>query len=423
MTIPPGRFSLLALVVTIMFQYSSAAAQLVVGNPLALVSALAESRSGDRILVLAGTYDLDEPLHVPDGVTLAGEGIMEFDDSGLPTGIVVVNRTTLRSTATLSGDVVTLGNGAGLFGLVVEDAAGRAGNVVVVSSRRSNDSVAAWMSQCEIINPNPALGSPRVPIGRGVILVTQNLNLAADPPPHEGSEIWLSMHDSVVRAPGGGGSVMALNFASRSRITALLSGNVLGGVLDSAAAASKPDEVSDSSVTIVSARNLYRSDSAVPTTWGWLLAGGTDAPMPGLAAEATRANQLRMWSLEDRIEGFSIGIYARAGRRNSPIAGAIAGNEITINATHLKLATTTSDLLLYGDFSFVNGMPAGDDNVLHLVLRGATGSGARSNQYVHSSTQLGSGNRLVLSGNSIAFQRTNSNISPPPPAQFFTSGR
>jgi hypothetical protein len=136
-----------------------------------------------------------------------------------------------------------------------------------------------------------------------------------------------------------------------------------------------------------------------------------------------RANDLRVWSLQDRIEGFSVGIYARAGRRNSPFSGAISGNDLTIDAVQLDLATTTSDLLLYGDFSSVNGMPAGDDNVLHLALVRATGSGTRNNQYAHSSTQLGTGNRLELPGNSVAFQRVNSNIRPAPPAQFFTSSR
>jgi hypothetical protein len=97
---------------------------------------------------------------------------MEFDGFGLPTGIGQAGRTVLKSAAGLTGDVVTLGNGAGLQGLVLEDVAGRLGNVVTVASRRSSDSVAVWINRCEIINPNLASGSGRGPIGRGVFLVT-----------------------------------------------------------------------------------------------------------------------------------------------------------------------------------------------------------------------------------------------------------
>jgi hypothetical protein len=189
------------------------------------------------------------------------------------------------------------------------------------------------------------------------------------------------MQASVVRAPNRGASIMALNFASRGRITALLTGNVLGGVMDLAAGVSIPDAVSNSSITIESSNNLYRSDSQLPTTWGWLLNAGTDAPAPlQVPAGATRANQLNIGSSHDRIEGYSIGISARAGRRNSPVAGTISDNILVINATDLKLASTTSDLVLYGDFSFVAGMPAGNDNELQIFLQGAKGSGVRENQ-------------------------------------------
>ncbi len=215
---------------------------------------------------------------------------------------------------------------------------------------------------------------------------------------------------------------MAINFASRSRITALLNGNLLVGTLDAAAGASRPDEVSGSSVTIESSKNLYRSDSELPTV-GWFLFAGTDAPVPGLVPGATRANQLRVGSTHDRVEGFEFGIFARAGNRNNPLSGTASGNYLDISATNLKLETTDSDFLLYGEFSNVSGMPAGDGNTLQIVLRGATGSGARENQYAHRSTQLGTGNKLVLPGSSNAFLRTNRDINSAPPAQFFTSGR
>jgi len=404
----------------------AARTDVVVSDTVALEDALAQSHAGERIIVLAATYELSAGLYVPDGVTLVGEGLMEFDPSGLPTGIAPAGRTVLKSTAGLTGDVITLGNGAGLQGLVIEDFEGRRGNVVTISSRASGDSVAAWIFQCELITRSPIFGSPggTGPIGRGVLLVTRNPNLDANPPPHDGSELALRMSESVVRSPVGGSAVLALNFASHCRITVHLRCNVLGGGLDSAAGVSWPDPVSNSSIEIKSFNNLFRSDSPQPTLGGWLLAGGTDAPVPSLVpAGATRGNQLELVSIHDRIEGFGIGVYARAGRRNSPLAGVISENLISLNVTGLKLATVTSDLSLYGDFSFVAGMSAGDGNVVHAVLHDVTGSGARGNRYEDSSTSLGSDNMLVIRGSSTAFGKTNRNIVPAPPAQFFTSGR
>jgi hypothetical protein len=69
---------------------------------------------------------------------------------------------------------------------------------------------------------------------------------------------------------------------------------------------------------------------------------------------------------------------------------------------------------------------SGDDNTAHVLLVQATGSGARANRYAHSSIPLtgspGIGNRLEIVGNANAFDRTNQNIVPPPPAEFFTGG-
>ncbi len=172
----------LVLATTNLFYHSTALADVVVGDSSSLVSALAQSQAGDRIVLLAGTYDLDEGLYIRDGVTIAGEGVMQFDESGLPSGIADSGRTVLRSTPSLTGDLVTLGNGTELQGLVLDDIVGRAGNVVAVSSRRSTDFVDARISRCEINNPNPARASRSGPIGRGVLLVTRNPNLDSAPP-------------------------------------------------------------------------------------------------------------------------------------------------------------------------------------------------------------------------------------------------
>src|SRR3954447_15367549 len=52
-----------------------------------LVAALVPENAGRRILLHAGSYDIDQTLVVPDGATLEGEGVMQLDDERLPTGL------------------------------------------------------------------------------------------------------------------------------------------------------------------------------------------------------------------------------------------------------------------------------------------------------------------------------------------------
>src|SRR5262252_444540 len=109
---------------------------IVVTTAAELQSALSPANAGARILVRAGVYDVSQALTVPDRAALIGEGVMTFDESGLPTGFEPSGRTLLRATAALAGDVLTLGDGATAKGLAVEDVPGRpvAGSAVAVSS-------------------------------------------------------------------------------------------------------------------------------------------------------------------------------------------------------------------------------------------------------------------------------------------------
>jgi hypothetical protein len=346
---------------------------------------------------------------------------MQFDSSGLPTGTALAGETRLRSTVSLFGDVVTLGDGARLANLVIEDIADRAGNVVAISTRYVGDVVFASIAQCELINPNAAGIQPPGPTGHGVLLISRNLGFNFDPPPHDDSAISLNMAGSIVRSPGGGSGVMAINFASRSRIAVELRGNVIGGGVVAAGGVSRPDDTYDSSVRIESHKNLYRSDSPLPTEVGWQLDGGADAPIPGLVAGTTIANEIYFRSTLDRIEGFAGGILARGGRRISALAGQISLNQVEINATQLEMVTTTRDLELYGDFSFAPGVTAGADNLLRLGLRRANGSGVSDNQYGDSNVVPAGGNQFEVPGSSVAFGHNNSGIDPLPAAEFFTS--
>src|SRR5258706_6780534 len=81
---------------------------IIVSNSTELIAALAPENAGRRIHVRAGDYSVTQPLTVPDGVTLEGEGVMLFDGAGLPAGFANGTRTTLTVTANTPGNVLTL---------------------------------------------------------------------------------------------------------------------------------------------------------------------------------------------------------------------------------------------------------------------------------------------------------------------------
>jgi hypothetical protein len=392
---------------------------IVVTTAAELQSALSPANAGARILIQAGVYDVSQPLTVPDGATLVGEGVMIFDQSGLPTGFDPIGRTLLRATATLAGNILTLGNGATIRGLAIQDVVGRLvpGSGVAVLSRAAGDFISARIEECEIVNPNPRANS------RGLEVMTQNPDLE---PPHEGAVLRVQMARSIVRSPGAADGIFAINFASHSQIELDVESNVVGGALGSAAGVGLPDAVTGASVVIQSSRNLYRSDSLVPTATGWQLFAGADAPIPGIVSQAVTFNTLQMHSLDDTIAGFATGIVASGGRRINALSGTISSNRVELNLHGTLLQTTTADLRLSGAQTML-GVATGDDNIAHIVIHQATGSGARTNRYVHSAIPPngipGIGNRLEIVGNANAFDQTNQNFVPPPPAEFFTGGR
>ena len=319
------RTAVIALALVVSQRYQLAATPhggddtIVVTTTAELEAALVPANEGKRILVRAGEYELGQALTVPDDVTLVGEGDMNFDESGLPTGFDPSGRTLLRSTLALAGDVLTLGDGAKLKGLVIEDATGRQGNMVVVSSRDAGDFVSAEVVECELINPNPSGIVPQGSIGRALVAIARNLNLGADPPPHEGAVVEVRMERSIIRSPGAGIGVFGISFASHTEISLDLHRNVIGGGINMSGGVSRPEAVTGASMSIKSRRNLYRSDSVAATPTGWSLIGGTTAPIPGLVSGASTFNTLQMDSRDDTIDGFLTGILAMGGLRTGPL--------------------------------------------------------------------------------------------------------
>ena len=417
---------------------------IVVASSAELVAALVPENAGRRIRVRAGDYALSQPLVVPDRVTLDGDGVMLLDGSQLPTGFAAGTRTTLTMTANVAGDVLTLGDGATVRGIAIEDLAGRAGNAIAVISREAGDRLSATIDEVEIINPNGHGVMPSGPVGCGVTALTRNPNLGGDPPPHAGAAISATITHSVIRSlsSGIGCGLFAFNFARDATIAVSLVGNVVGGGIIASGGVSRPDAVHDSRTTIKSQRNLYRDDGADPCVsqrLGWNLQGGSGTPVP-LPLPETARNALRFVSQDDRLEGFTQAIIATGGRRffPSPIAGPTTANNVDLELVGTTVSTPScggaafvADFQLSGAWVADASLAPGNDNTLRVVMRGVTASGVRANFYGDvlapagplPSALQGSGNRLSIVGSPQAFMQTNVAIDPAPGVEFFTSDK
>ena len=411
-------------------------AQSVSGNAISvstatdLMAALVPENAGRRILVQAGTYEIDHRLTVPDGVTLEGEGQMLFDEAGLPSGFGSAPHATVRMIANVAGDVLTLGNGVTIQRLEIVDRAGRSGNVIGVGSRNSGDQVAATILESEIVNANATF--------YGLFVQTKNLNQGNDPPPDDGAAISVRLTRSLIRSSIGGRGVFAFNFAPLGKVAVTLTRNVLGGITANGGV-SLPDAVHDSETRIESHGNLYRSEAANPCAVvdvGWNLTGGSGPPANRPVSETSR-NTLSVQSVSDRIERFTTAVQATGSRQffAASIAGLNSDNTLFLTLINATLATpacgsaqVVRDLELQGVFARP-GIAAGNGNTLHAVIRQVTGSGLRPNIYTDAGgisgplpPQLrGIGNRLEIVGSPEAFARTNTQIDPAPGAEFFTS--
>jgi hypothetical protein len=392
---------------------------IIVSDVSELQEALVPANAGRRITVRHGTYRVSSPLVVPDGASLVGEGVMLGDD--LPTGFSPGTETTIQALPAFSGDVLTLGNNSSLRNLVVEDSAGRSGNVIGERSRGPGDTISASISECEIVTPNPAGVTFDGPTGRAVAVITQNPNLADAPPAHDGANLALSITRSIVRAPARGSALFAVNFASYTQISLELRENVFVGALDANGGVPRPETVSFASTTLDSRGNSYISND-LPA---WRLLGGGSAPL-AIASAATVSSGLSMDSRDDRVEAPSIGIFAIGGRRLRTIDGPASNNTVNLHIRGLTLRTASfdsSDVVLAGAQSS-GEFPPGDDNTLTLDIRDSTGSGQRLNVYANTLGPLlpenfGVGNALLVAGTPEAFAERNPGIVPVPSAEFF----
>jgi serine/threonine protein kinase len=417
-----------------------------------LAAALVPVNAGRRVRLRPGIYDIDQPLTVPDSMTLEGAGVMRFARDGLPTGFSDDTRTTIRMIAGTGGDVLTLSDGVTVRNVEIADFAGRSGNVIALVSRRPGDRVSATILESIVVNPNPLAIGPGGALGRGLYVVTRNQNMGADPPPDEGAVLALRVIRSVITSPAGGGGFFAFNIAANARISLDISRSVIGGSNEANGGVSRPESVHDSEVLIESRGNLYRNEWADPCASplvGWNLTGGSGAPIPAPSMESAR-NQLNVRSVDDRIEGFTSAVLATGSRRffGEPLNPAPRENHISLQLLGTTIATPAcvpvgasgntagipvfrsrpvADFRLTGAWVESDGLVAGDGNTVRVEMRGVRASGMMGNTYANAAgfegplgAELeGRANRLEIVGDPQSFAQTNRGIEPPPGPEFF----
>lgn len=409
-----------------------------VHNVAELRAALDGSVAPTTISLLAGDYPLDRPLVVPDGVLLEGVGTMAERD-GRVAGFGANPVSVIRAAASFDGDLVTLGNDAGLRSLLLLDqtpsrgAALRQGNVVALVSRSAGDRLSARIEDCEIVSGGAMGVTTRGPVGHGIVVLTRSPSLGETGQPHVGSTV--SLHLSRSRVQARGASLFVVNFASRSEIEVTLEGNLMAGPIVASGGASRPQLVSGSRVRLHSSGNLYQHSDEGEDSFGWMLYGGSTPHLPSLATPGPRDNELSMQSNGDRIEGFRIGVLAAGARRRYESAGPPVANRANLDLMDLSIhpqGDRPLGVALHGALSgegYVAGpeFPSGEHNVLRVRMRSVRVDGPPvDNRY---SDELRDGptddtadaNRLVFAGTAADFARENPGF-PPPPAELFGDG-
>ena len=412
--------------------------RIVVSTVGELRTALRPENAGARIFVRSGDYALDAPLAVPDGTTLEGEGVLRGDHDGCARGLEGAPTIRPATPTSFSGDVLTLGDGVELRRIAVADDRDGLGNAIGVGTRAPRDSVSVSLFECEVRTSSPPGVGLNGPTGRGLAVLTLNPGLGNDPPPHVDSAVSARIERSVLRATGGSHAIFAANFAARGRVSVTLARSSVSGGMDMATGVSRGDPVDECSLTFFSSQNRYAGS---PADFSALqINGGSAAPI-GIAGPGSSRNVGRIFSIDDRIEGYLVGIFAAASERYVDFVGLNFDNlvELHLDGTSFQTVGPAEpfpgppffpvDLWLDGAETSP-GLSAGTGSTLRLFARNVEGSdGGRSlrfNIYANTADFLGESeddeNRLEVEGTPDAFARRN-DLNPPPGDEFFTGRR
>jgi hypothetical protein len=401
-----------------------------------LREALEPGQRARTIRLHAGRYVLDAPLVVPDGVELVGVGVMRTDPDGLPTGFAPGTETVLLASEQLEGDVIALGDRTRLQNLRVESPAAstdgpRAGNLVVIASRRAGDRVKATLSECEIINHTQVGFNAAGPTGHTIAVLT--LNPGASAPWHEGARVMVAVERSLVRSMTGIGAVFALNFASAASIELDFKRSRFEGSVGIVGGVARPGPVHGASAVLRSRGNLYVKGRGTYST-GWGILGASVAPHARIGGGGAESNAVRVESQDDRIEGYRVGIHAAAGRLVAAMPGTVMRNrgELTLRGVRIRsVGEGAADLSLHGALSESEpGNAAGPEapmnaqgNVLRVSIQGSSGSGVRRNVYANAwlsgDADTAGRNRLEITGSRAQFLESNADFTPAPDAGHF----
>lgn len=407
----------------------------VVRDVAELRAALAGVTAGSTVRLLASDYAIDQPIVVPDGVTLEGVGRMEIRD-GSAAGFGTVPASVLRAAAAFDGDVVTLGDGSALRSLAIVDqvpergAPMRAGNVVSVVSRAERDRLSARIDDCEIVTGAASGVTPRGPIGHAIVVLTRSPTLGQQGSPHLGARVNLHVSRSVIRAQGL--ALFAVNFASAGRIDIALSGNLVSGAVVATGGVSRPARVTDARTELHSTGNRYRLSPGGDDDFGWMVFGGSSPHLNAPEIPGPERNTLVVTSTGDRIEGFRIGILAAGARRRIEASGPLSDNRADLELRDLTIAVpdaSATGVALHGAVSGTGlaagpAFPAGEHNELHLQMQSVRYEGTPGqNRYSANFSgdpvdPAAATNRLVVDGTADQFATENPGFAAPPPGDF-----
>jgi hypothetical protein len=374
-----------------------------------LIDALTAAAPSPTILLQNREYKVDEPLLVPDGVTVQGVGEMQFE-GGLPTGFLPGTATTITAKSNLAGNLVTLGDGSSVRGLVLKgasqtgvDGEGRGGIVVAVGSRPTG-SVSATIEKCELKNQIQSDAVLDGPTGGAILAYTRNPNRGGDPRPHVGATVTLTLTQSIVETHTSGKAVFAMNFASGGTVTVNLTKNDIRGPLDVIGGLSRPDAVVGATTTIISDRNRYSPQSG-SNVEAWHIIGGSTPLFPAGPDSNSDTNTAKVELTDDQIEKFQVGIVAVGGRRVSSDHGTCSNNIVNLKLTRMKAATNpnpaATDFEFKGAQSF-GALPAGDNNAVVVDVFAGT-IPDRLFHIVVDDAGFGTGNQLAFKGKLAGF--------------------
>ena len=141
--------------------------KIIVRNWAELDTALGAANAGSTIHMRTGEYVATHALVIPEGVALEGGGQMLTNKDGLPICFSLKTLTTLRATAAVQGDFITMLDGSTMRNIQIIDTeqARPLYNVVAIVSQHPFDSIEADIIACEIRNctASPASGRMALP--------------------------------------------------------------------------------------------------------------------------------------------------------------------------------------------------------------------------------------------------------------------